>query len=65
MAALKLNPMIEKMDESVCHSLFSLERTPRSYTVAIFSKVSNMKSRGVKVNGALCVPASELVSCPF
>eukprot|EP00438_Fugacium_kawagutii_P027586 Skav230750 [mRNA] locus=scaffold3436:154205:155865:- [translate_table: standard] len=41
MAALKLNPMISKMDES--------------YTVAIFSKVSNMKSRGEKVNGALCV----------
>lgn len=41
MAALKLNPMISKMEES--------------YTVAIFSKVSNMKSRGEKVNGALCV----------
>lgn len=38
---MKLNPMISKMEES--------------YTVAIFSKVSNMKSRGEKVNGALCV----------
>ncbi|CAJ1401903.1 unnamed protein product [Effrenium voratum] len=41
MAPLKLNPMISKMEES--------------FTVAIFSKVSNMKSRGEKVNGALCV----------
>ncbi|CAK9083456.1 Bifunctional aspartate aminotransferase and glutamate/aspartate-prephenate aminotransferase (PhPPA-AT) [Durusdinium trenchii] len=50
MAELKLNPMISKMDES--------------YTVAIFSKVSNMKSRGEKVNGALCVGQPDFAPPP-
>lgn len=41
LASLRLNPLVSGMDEST--------------TVAIFSKVSDMKSRGEKVNGALCV----------
>jgi len=50
MAALKLSPMVSKMDES--------------YTVAIFSKVSDMKSRGEKVNGALCVGQPDFAPPP-
>lgn len=38
---LRLSPMVTEMSESM--------------TVAIFSKVSDMKSRGEAVNGALCV----------
>eukprot|EP00435_Cladocopium_sp_Y103_P015543 s3852_g3.t2 len=41
--------MVSKLDAT---EEFKMEE---SYTVAIFSKVSNMKSRGEKVNGALCV----------
>lgn len=50
MAPLKLNPMISEMEEST--------------TVAIFSKVSNMKSRGEKVNGALCVGQPDFAPPP-
>jgi len=50
MAPLKLNPIISEMEEST--------------TVAIFSKVSDMKSRGEKVNGALCVGQPDFAPPP-
>eukprot|EP00931_Biecheleriopsis_adriatica_P118472 TRINITY_DN93876_c0_g1_i1.p1 TRINITY_DN93876_c0_g1~~TRINITY_DN93876_c0_g1_i1.p1 ORF type:complete len:413 (-),score=110.64 TRINITY_DN93876_c0_g1_i1:220-1458(-) len=48
--ALRLSPLVSEMEESK--------------TVAIFSKVSDMKSRGEKVNGALCVGQPDFAPPP-